>query len=223
MDRRESPRTLGSSSMRISRPSKINLLLSSCSRQGSRSITQETSRRDLYRESFLRFEKDQDRAQEGGIRSESKTCPRNHERTRVSRKATWTKNLKEPSGAYQVSLFAERIKHREANASMEQRHYLHSFIPGVYISYSDHRLVQSSGSSKSLVKQPRGFVLHRSIRRGNSEIWMPRDFQYRSRSAVYLPGVCGSRCKSRNTFQYGWQGKGFRQCIHRTVMEIFEI
>lgn len=134
-------------------------------------------------------------------------------------RASYISKSPDPS---KVSLSLKRVSDRKAVPGLEHGHNLHQASRWVCLSNGGDRLVQSVCIVKPSFKQPRGFILSRSIERGLRSAWSTGDFQYGSGIAIHLCRICRSSGKSRYPVQRGRSWSSFRQCFCREAVEVIE-
>lgn len=223
MDRSRSPRSFDKGTVCPYRVVQSKSLLSSCARGRAQSHADEAHRRNVHGEALPRLQSDYSKIAQGRVSRQSQTNSGDHAADGISWNATWPQHVQASPGTSQISLPVAGSTDFESLAGLEFRHNVHSLARWLYLPRSGHRLVQSTCSSLSPLKQPGRGVLHRSVRRGYRTIWEACDFQYRSRGAIFIASICQCRTEQGNSFQHGRTRAGARQRFCRTSMEICKI
>lgn len=213
MDRAREQSFFNQSAMPIIGTASINLLLPASSFRTSRIAAEKTYRRDIYYVPVLRFQKDCSRTSKRRLGGQSKKGSEGDAGAGIGRNSARSIHVQKPSRPYQVSLSFTGSTDRKAYAGMEHRYHLYSFATGFYIPHGNHRLGQSISPFKSAIQQSGRVILRGGPRRGRWAIWLPRNTEYRSGSAIYLPEVCRLDCQSRNSLQHGWKREGIGQGV----------
>lgn len=223
MDRRTTHWAVCNSSVQTPWNPSLELLLQTGANKCLRAMVNAAGRRDLHGLVLLWLAQNCSRAKEGMPHCQPQTCAKDHEAIRPGKQSARTQHLKAASRTCQVPLFAEGNDPTGASRSMEHRYHLHSTSSGVCVPRSCNRLVQSLCAFFSPVQQSGDELLPRRFRRSNQPLRLPKNLQYRSRSAIYLRGLCESCARQKHLVQHGWERSSFGQYFCRTPMEIFEV
>lgn len=223
MDRERMHWAVRGSPMQTPWCSPLKLLLQTSANKRVRAMVNETSGRALHDPALLRFTKDRSRAEKRGAQRQPQACATDHETAWYCEQSARTKHLKAASRTHQIPLFTERTDFGQPSRGVEHRYHLYSASTGLCLPRSYYRLVQSPCSLFSLVKQPRNEFLPRSFRRGYQLLWLSKNLQHRSRSAVYFTGICPGCTGQENPVQHGWTWSSPGQHFHRAPMEVCEV
>ena len=199
MDRNRTQAFVSSLSVSAHRVGSSKLLLRSSKARRSRTAANEEDRRDLHGLSVLWLEENSHRAEKGWLYGQPEKSTRAYEGNGVSRHSSWTKHFSQEYRAQGVPIPAKRPKDSRATEGMEHRHHLHPIAEWIRVSSGHHGLVQQDGSSVSSFEQPGSGILSRCFRRSFERAWKTRDFQYGSRSTIYLCRVCRGDYNTRHT------------------------
>ena len=107
------------------RTAPIKLLLRTGKNIAIRVDAHETSRRNVYSQTFLRIQEYLGKFEEGRSQDKQETSARNDADYGISWKSTWSKYVEEQTGAHQVSISLEKSSNHHALTSVEHRYYLH--------------------------------------------------------------------------------------------------
>ena len=201
----------------------LRLLLQNRSRQGIGTAADAPCRRGLYGQTVFGLAQDCSGAKEGRLRCQSQAHPANHAALGFGGQSTWTQHLETASGAYQISLSVRQCSAIGATGCLEHRHHLYPPAKRVCLSCRCDRLVQSARAVLSPFQQLGDALLRGCFRRGNRTPWTAKNFQYRSRRAIYLKGVRSGGNWPRYSLQHGRPGARLGQRVCGAAVEISEV
>lgn len=223
MDTKSKYRALYCRTVPASWAAPIELLLLSSISNKARSNAHESSRRDLYRETLLWFSKNPASSSKRRTSCQSQAHPRDNEKAQSRWKSTRSKHFKISSTTCQIPLSSKRLFNRWPPASMEHRYHIYSLKKRFCLSCGCNGLVQSTCTLPSSFKQFRnGFLLGR-FRRGDSNTWETGNFQYGSRSTVYIRRICEGSIEQKYSPEHGRKRKSARQYFCRASLEIGKV
>ena len=137
----------------------INLLLRAGRNNAVRVDADETSRRNVYSQTFLRIEKYLGKFKERRARDKQETGPRDDADDGIGWEPARPKHFKEQAGAHQVPIPLEEPTDHYASPGMEHRYYLHPVTGWLCVFDGSNRLVQSASPFAPAFKQPRWSIL----------------------------------------------------------------
>jgi len=223
MDRKRTQQPFGHSPMRTHRATSCKLLLRAGASKRLRPPARETSRRDLYGNTFLWLSADPAQSAERRAHRQSEADSGDHANTRVDWTATWPQYLKKSSDSPQVSIPSEEPLDLWALTGVEYRHHVHPFTKRLRVPRSGDRLVQSPRALVPAFEQSGHQFLSGGFRGGDRPLWSARHFQHRPGGTVHLTGVRECGTQQRHSVQHGRSRAGTRQHLRRTFMEVCEI
>lgn len=223
MDRRLPYGINSSSSVQALGCSTLKLLLQKRAHQNIRTAADAPCRRNLYGTAFFGIAQNHPGIEKRGPQGQSQTCPADHAAVRAEQQSARAEYLKIASRTHQVSLPARWRCFIGASGSLEHRHHVYPAAKWVCVPRCGDRLVQPPGAVLSTFEQPGDKLLPRSVRRGHRTLRAAPNFQYRSRSAIYLKRVRASSSEPKHSLQHGWAWACTGQCVCRTIMEIGQV
>ena len=223
MDRKRPPRSFDQSAMRSDRVAQGQLLLSSYARRCPQSCTDETYRRDLYREALPWLQSNYSEVAQGSVSRQSQTDSGAYEEIGAGRNTAWTKHIQGSPRTSQISISPKRSYYPAASSCMEHRYHVYSALKRFCIPGGSDRLVQSIGVVLPSLKQPRNQLLLGSLRGSDRTLWVTANLQHRPEGAIHFPGVCECRVEAKYSIQHRWTRAGARQHLCRASMEVCKI
>lgn len=111
-----------------------------------------------------------------------------------------------------ISVFAERFGDRLSESRMECGYHVYQLGPWLWISGSNHGLVQSLCVVMETFKQLGNYILFGGTRRC-AKSSQAQNFQFRSGMPIYQHGFYKEIARQGNSNQHGFQGARFRQYL----------
>jgi len=168
----------------------FQLLLRANKAERLRACAYEAGRRDLHGVAVLWFAEDYAGTTKGGIPSQPQTGTRDYARPWTGWESTRPKYFQSPSRSSQVSVPPTWSRDHKSSASVEFGHHVYPIAERLCLPRCRNGLVQSVSSFAPTLEQPGDSFLFRGVRGGHCHLWPAENFQHRSRSTIYLQGVC---------------------------------
>lgn len=196
----------------------IELLLPAGRARSRRCGFNESDRRTIYEDPFLREPED------GCIFESSGTCGKSEADSKTDETdgnpGNFSRAQHQPAsaGACSVSVPLEKSFNQKAQSGLERGHHVHPTLEGVCLSGGDSRLVFPLRSLLETLEQPGDSVLHGGSRRGIGT-WKSRHLQYGSGLPVHECGFYETAAGTGNPDQHGLKRPCLRQHLHGKTLE----
>ena len=196
----------------------IGLLLPAGGSGSGRGSADESDRRTIYEDAFLREPEDGYVFESPGTFGESEADSKADARDGDSGDLSRAQYQPASDGTCGVSVSSEKSFHRAAQPGLERGHYLHSSGPRFCVFGGDPRLVFSICSGVEAFKFSGDGILYRSIGRC-FETSDSQYFQHGSGLPVHECGFYEAATGAENPNQHGLTGTRLRQHFQRETLE----
>lgn len=218
LDRLEKQGTESFMAMQNSRFIPFELLLSANRPRLGGCDTDESDRRTIYEDTFLRESQDGRIFESSGVFSESQADSTTDEKDGYPGDLPRPQYQSAAVGAYGVSIPPERSFDRKTQSGLECRHHVYPALAGFCVSGGDSGLVQPVRTVLEAFEQFGDGILHGGAR-SSFRSWASGYIQHGSGESIHECRFYEAIAGAPDPYQHGFTGAGFRQHFQRETLE----